>query len=36
VLRAGLLEGVATLAAYIASPAGDYFSGCAFRLGAVP
>jgi citronellol/citronellal dehydrogenase len=25
----------AVLAAYVASPAGDYFSGCAFRLGAV-
>jgi NAD(P)-dependent dehydrogenase (short-subunit alcohol dehydrogenase family) len=26
---------VALLAAYLASEAGDYFSGCAFRLGAV-
>jgi citronellol/citronellal dehydrogenase len=26
---------VAELVAYLASPAGDYFSGCAFRLGAV-
>ena len=26
---------VALLAAYLASPAGDYFSGCAFRLGLV-
>lgn len=26
---------VAQLVAYLASPAGDYFSGCAFRLGAV-
>jgi NAD(P)-dependent dehydrogenase (short-subunit alcohol dehydrogenase family) len=26
---------VALLAAYLASAAGDYFSGCAFRLGAV-
>jgi NAD(P)-dependent dehydrogenase (short-subunit alcohol dehydrogenase family) len=25
---------VAELVAYLASPAGDYFSGCAFRLGA--
>ena len=26
---------VATLVAYLASPAGDYFSGCAFTLGVV-
>jgi NAD(P)-dependent dehydrogenase (short-subunit alcohol dehydrogenase family) len=26
---------VATLIAYLASPAGDYFSGCAFALGSV-
>jgi NAD(P)-dependent dehydrogenase (short-subunit alcohol dehydrogenase family) len=26
---------VVLLAAYLASPAGDYFSGCAFRLGLV-
>jgi hypothetical protein len=28
-------DDVATLIAYLASPAGDYFSGCAFALGAV-
>jgi NAD(P)-dependent dehydrogenase (short-subunit alcohol dehydrogenase family) len=28
-------EDVATLVAYLASPAGDYFSGCAFPLGTV-
>jgi citronellol/citronellal dehydrogenase len=27
-------EDVAALVAYLASPAGDYFSGCAFTLGA--
>ena len=27
-------EDVAALVAYLASPAGDYFSGCAFMLGA--
>ena len=27
---------VASLVAYLASPAGDYFSGCAFTLGAIP
>jgi citronellol/citronellal dehydrogenase len=26
---------VAALVAYLASPAGDYFSGCVFALGAV-
>jgi len=26
---------VASLVAYLASPAGDYFSGCAFTLGAI-
>jgi NAD(P)-dependent dehydrogenase (short-subunit alcohol dehydrogenase family) len=28
-------DDVATLVAYLASPAGDYFTGCAFRLGEV-
>ena len=28
-------EEVAQLVAYLASPAGDYFSGCAITLGAV-
>jgi NAD(P)-dependent dehydrogenase (short-subunit alcohol dehydrogenase family) len=28
-------DDVATLIAYLASPAGDYFSGCAFALGTV-
>jgi NAD(P)-dependent dehydrogenase (short-subunit alcohol dehydrogenase family) len=32
---ATVADEVALLAAYLASPAGDYFSGCAFRLGAV-
>ena len=27
-------DDVAQLIAYLASPAGDYFSGCAFTLGA--
>lgn len=27
---------VAELVAFLASPAGDYYSGCAFTLGAVP
>ena len=27
-------EDVATLVAYLASPAGDYFSGCAFAMGS--
>jgi citronellol/citronellal dehydrogenase len=27
-------EDVAALVAYVASPAGDYFSGCAFTMGA--
>ena len=27
-------DDVAQLVAYLASPAGDYFSGCAFTLGA--
>ncbi len=29
-------EDVAQLAAFLASPAGDYYSGCAFTLGSVP
>jgi hypothetical protein len=34
-LEADLLDEVALLAAYLSSEAGDYFSGCGFRLGAV-
>lgn len=32
VLAAGNAEDVATLVAFLASPAGDYYSGCAFTL----
>jgi NAD(P)-dependent dehydrogenase (short-subunit alcohol dehydrogenase family) len=33
--RATTADEVAQLVAYVASPAGDYFSGCAITLGAV-
>lgn len=29
-------DDVAQLVAYLASPAGDYFSGCAFAMGRAP